>query len=205
MRPMTRPIKAYWVLPPIKGSRCVDEGTSNLPISIVNTVCDLIVTVTPIPIVMKLQMPIRQRIGVVILLSLGLVVTIAGVMRNVYIYKSLIGTYDETWYAYPLWISTLVELDLAVVCTLNLWPHSSNFHSVVYILMLRCFRVSYVPVLQQSGIYLSIHSAPPYAMSAQRSNRASRPVSDLTWRAREALRRRECRHCNPAVCLSSLG
>ncbi|QDS68636.1 hypothetical protein FKW77_001626 [Venturia effusa] len=58
----------------------------------------------------------RQRIGVIILLSLGFVVTIAGVTRTFFIWKSLIASYDETWYAYPLWIAAAVEVDLAVIC-----------------------------------------------------------------------------------------
>lgn len=64
---------------------------------------------------MKLQMPLRQRIGVCILLCLGFVVTIAGSIRTYFIWKSLIATWDETWYSYPLWIAAAVEIDLAVV------------------------------------------------------------------------------------------
>lgn len=64
---------------------------------------------------MKLQMPLRQRIGVCILLCLGFIVTIAGSIRTYFIWKSLIATWDETWYSYPLWIAAAVEIDLAVV------------------------------------------------------------------------------------------
>lgn len=48
---------------------------------IINCVSDLLTTVLPIPIIMKLQMPLRQRIGVCFLLCLGFIVTIAGVIR----------------------------------------------------------------------------------------------------------------------------
>jgi hypothetical protein len=66
----------------------------------------------------QLQMPKRQRIAVAILFSLGLIVTIAGIVRTWYIYKSLIAEYDLTWYAYPLWIAAAVEIDLGVVSSL---------------------------------------------------------------------------------------
>ena len=49
------------------------------------------------------------------LLSAGIVVTIAGVVRTYFIWKSLIDTYDETWFTYPLWICAALELDIAVV------------------------------------------------------------------------------------------
>jgi hypothetical protein len=62
-------------------------------------------------------MPTKQRIAVNFLFSLGFIVTIAGIVRTWYIYKSLILEYDQTWYAYPLWICAAVETDLGVICT----------------------------------------------------------------------------------------
>lgn len=82
---------------------------------IVNSVSDLLITVLPIPIVMKLQMPLRQRVGVCILLCLGLIVTIAGSLRTYFTWRSLIESWDETWFAYPLWIAAAVEIDLGLV------------------------------------------------------------------------------------------
>ena len=82
---------------------------------VINSVSDLLTTVLPIPIVWRLQMPLKQRIGVCILLCLGFIVTIAGSIRTYYTWKSLIESWDETWFAYPLWIAAAVELDLGLV------------------------------------------------------------------------------------------
>lgn len=60
-------------------------------------------------------MPRRQRLAVAVLFGLGIVVTIAGIVRTWYIYKSLIKEYDQTWFAYPLWIAAAIEIDLGVV------------------------------------------------------------------------------------------
>jgi hypothetical protein len=60
-------------------------------------------------------MPRRQRFAVAVLFGLGLIVTVAGIVRTWYIYRSLFGEYDQTWYAYPLWIAAAVEIDLGVV------------------------------------------------------------------------------------------
>lgn len=51
-----------------------------------------------------------------VLFSLGFIVTIAGVVRTWYIYKSVIDEYDQTWFAYPLWIAAAIEIDLGVIC-----------------------------------------------------------------------------------------
>ena len=82
---------------------------------IINSVSDLLTTVLPIPIVLRLQMPLKQRIGVCILLCLGFIVTIAGSIRTYYTWKSLLDSWDEPWYAYPLWIAAAVEIDLGLV------------------------------------------------------------------------------------------
>lgn len=85
---------------------------------VMSCVADLLCTILPIPIIMRLHMPLRDRIGVVVLLSAGIIVTIAGILRTVFIWQSLIGTYDESWHTYPLWICAAVEIDLAVVCSI---------------------------------------------------------------------------------------
>ncbi|KAK4979514.1 hypothetical protein LTR28_004249 [Elasticomyces elasticus] len=111
-----KPISAYWVYPPMPNGTCMDEGTVTLWAGVINCISDLLVTVLPIPIVMRLQMPLKERLGVVVLLSLGFAVTVAGVVRTYSIWWSLIKSWDETWFAYPLWIAAAVEIDLAVIC-----------------------------------------------------------------------------------------
>jgi hypothetical protein len=111
------PVKAYWIFPPLPNGRCLNEGKVMLGGGIINSVSDLLTTVLPIPIVWRLQMPLKQRIGVCILLCLGFIVTIAGSIRTYYTWKSLLDSWDETWYAYPLWIAAAVEIDLGLVST----------------------------------------------------------------------------------------
>ena len=85
---------------------------------IVNSASDLLTAVLPIPIIMRLQMPLRQRIGVSVLLCLGFIATIAGAVRTYYTWKSLVSSWDETWYAYPLWVAAAVEIHLGMVRSL---------------------------------------------------------------------------------------
>lgn len=80
-------------------------------------------------------MPRRQKFAVAVLFGMGIIVTIAGIVRTWYIYRSLVGECayklellkgnysdlllwhidDQTWYAYPLWIAAAIEIDLGVV------------------------------------------------------------------------------------------
>jgi len=111
------PVQSYWVYPPDFGHyHCLSEGTTTLIIGVLNCLVDLLVTLLPVPLVMKLQMPLKHRIGVCILLSLGFVVTIAGIVRTYFIWKSLMDSWDETWFSYPLWICATIEIDVAVMC-----------------------------------------------------------------------------------------
>ena len=110
-----RPINAYWTFPPMVTYKCLDEGKVMLGGGVVNSASDFLTTVLPIPIVMRLQMPLKQRVGVCILLCLGLIVTIAGAIRTYYTWKSLMASWDETWYGYPLYIAAIVEIDLGLV------------------------------------------------------------------------------------------
>ncbi|KAF1933936.1 uncharacterized protein M421DRAFT_414984 [Didymella exigua CBS 183.55] len=109
------PVSDYWLIgsPP---SSCLNEGTATLICGIINCVADFATTVTPIPLILGLHMPHRQRLAVAGLFAMGIIVTIAGIVRTWYIYKSLFTTYDNTWYAYPLWIAAAVEIDLGVIC-----------------------------------------------------------------------------------------
>ncbi|PVI02321.1 hypothetical protein DM02DRAFT_488688, partial [Periconia macrospinosa] len=109
------PISNYWKFAPPKGS-CVDEGKATFSIGVITCVADLLCTVLPISLVARLELPLRQRVAVIILFGLGFIVTIAGIVRTWYVYKSLIAEYDQTWYAYPLWIAAAVEIDLGIIC-----------------------------------------------------------------------------------------
>ncbi|EOA81748.1 uncharacterized protein SETTUDRAFT_98807 [Exserohilum turcica Et28A] len=109
------PVSDYWTIgaPP---DACLNEAVTTLVCGIINCIADLLTTITPIPLVLSLQMPLNQRLAVTFLFGIGLLVTAAGVVRTWYIYRSLFNEYDQTWYAYPLWIAAAVEIDLGVIC-----------------------------------------------------------------------------------------
>jgi len=112
-------VAAYWTFPPIEGGTCIDEGKTMLGAGVVNTVSDLWTTILPIPLIMQLKMPLKQRLGVCVLLCLGIVVTIAGALRTYFTWKGLMDSWDVTWHANALWIAAAVELDVGLVCLME--------------------------------------------------------------------------------------
>ncbi|PSN59014.1 hypothetical protein BS50DRAFT_449075, partial [Corynespora cassiicola Philippines] len=109
------PVSNYWTYG-APDSTCMNEGVATIAIGVINCVADFCCTMLPIPMVAQLNMPTKQRIAVVVLFSLGFIVTGAGIVRTWYIYVSLIREWDQTWFAYPLWICAAIEIHLGVVC-----------------------------------------------------------------------------------------
>ncbi|MBE7182583.1 MAG: hypothetical protein INR71_15490, partial [Terriglobus roseus] len=110
---LPRPLSAFWTIG--KNGHCVNIRVLGINAGIFQTVADLLVTILPIPMVMNLQLPTRQRAGVVFLLSLGFIATAASAVRIYYIWKALFSTYDVTWDGYPAWISAAIEIDLGII------------------------------------------------------------------------------------------
>ena len=82
---------------------------------IVNTVADAMVTIVPIPLILRLRMDRKDQIGVLVLLSLGVFVTLAGIVRTYYIWLALVHSQDSSWFSYPLFVAATVEVDVGIV------------------------------------------------------------------------------------------
>lgn len=78
---------------------------------------DVLITTLPIPLVARMRLGQKQKYGVLILFSLGYVVTAAGSLRTYYTYLALTSKLgDLTWYQYPAFLAAAVENDLAIIC-----------------------------------------------------------------------------------------
>jgi hypothetical protein len=80
------PLRALWT-PTIKG-HCISTETP-LNVSYVQSafaiLADLFLTVSPIVILWKVQISLKKKIGICVLMSLGLMATIANALRNAFI------------------------------------------------------------------------------------------------------------------------
>jgi hypothetical protein len=82
--------------------------------AIVNTVSEFVIALLPVVAVFRLGVDPRQRWSVVSLLSLGFLVAFAGIFRTFFLFKA-INTHDLTWWSTPQWLTSEVEIDVALV------------------------------------------------------------------------------------------
>ncbi|KAL4990563.1 hypothetical protein BDW68DRAFT_174800 [Aspergillus falconensis] len=111
-----RPISHYWNSwdGEHKG-RCLSHNAILLAHSIVNIILDVTITVIPMPIVLKLHMPLGKRLAVLVMFGVGLAVTIISIMRLV----ETVGfnsTQNPTKDFVPVGIWSLLEFDVAILC-----------------------------------------------------------------------------------------
>lgn len=66
---------------------CLPEGEVTLAAGILNIFADVLTTTVPLPLVMRLRMPLRQRVGVCLLFCGGFVVIVAGSVRAYYTWR----------------------------------------------------------------------------------------------------------------------
>ncbi|KAE8387950.1 hypothetical protein ETB97_007918 [Aspergillus alliaceus] len=110
------PIHAYWDFQPTYPHRCLNDGAVVFAASVVNIFTDFLSTVLPMPLIWNLNLPARQRVAVISIFGLGIVVNVAGTVRTVYVYKSMIGSYDMTWYGWTVFLAASLEINLGLIC-----------------------------------------------------------------------------------------
>ncbi|KAJ5523489.1 hypothetical protein N7513_013033 [Penicillium frequentans] len=111
------PVKAYWEVEPTYPHKCMNDGDIVFSASVINIFTDFLVTTIPMPLIWSLKLPTRQRLAVISIFGLGVVVNVAGSVRTVYVWKSQIASYDQTWQGWPILIAAAVEISLGLICS----------------------------------------------------------------------------------------
>lgn len=109
------PIKAYWDVSPTYPYKCLNDGAIVFAASVINIFTDFLVTALPMPLIWSLKLPARQRLAVISIFGLGIIVNVAGSVRTVYVWKSMVVGYDTTWLGWPVLIAAAVEINLGLV------------------------------------------------------------------------------------------
>lgn len=104
----------FWKLTLSKQPNCLDQASLLLAGGILNTCSDFLVVVLPIPRVLMLRLPPRQKAIVAILLGVGFMVTIAGAARTYFTYAAAQSN-DEIWNLHSAWVSGSLELYIGIV------------------------------------------------------------------------------------------
>ncbi|PYI15296.1 integral membrane protein [Aspergillus japonicus CBS 114.51] len=110
------PIRAYWEVAPTYSFHCLNDGAAVFSASVVNIFTDFLTTVLPMPLIWNLKMPARQRVAVISIFGLGIVVNVAGSIRTVYVWKSMVASYDTTWVGWPVLLAASIEISMGLIC-----------------------------------------------------------------------------------------
>lgn len=116
-----RPIHAYWdqVNPIWRGLneyKCLNEVATLYSANITSIVQDFLTFLMPLLLFWKLQLPVRQKVILGGIFSIGFFICIIGIIRIVYTENIYFKTYDVTWESEPLWYWTVAELHGAIMC-----------------------------------------------------------------------------------------
>ncbi|MCJ1396873.1 hypothetical protein MMC11_000063 [Xylographa trunciseda] len=109
-----RPISKFWS--PVTPGYCYDSIKADLAFGSMNWISDFAIFALPWPIVWKLQLTRKEKIGVSLVFMSGAVACIMAVIRCAYMYTDL-GSYDRTWIAGLTFTWSVLEMNTGLICS----------------------------------------------------------------------------------------
>ncbi|KAK7209017.1 hypothetical protein V2G26_016195 [Clonostachys chloroleuca] len=110
-----RPISASWDPNVMANAKCVDVAALYIAIAIANIFSDVVLFIIPIPTVMRLKMPLTQKLGASLMFGIGSVTIATSIVRMAYL-PSLLHTNDIPWVAAPANVWVFIEANLFIIC-----------------------------------------------------------------------------------------
>ncbi|KAL5114678.1 hypothetical protein ACEQ8H_007411 [Pleosporales sp. CAS-2024a] len=107
------PIRGYWDL--TVAQKCIDMHVALISIASVNSFSDFMIYLYPAKPLWSLRLPVKQRLGLIFLFSIGLLVCIAGVLRMYFLDQYFKST-DYHWNAAKVWMCMVLEMNLGIMC-----------------------------------------------------------------------------------------
>ncbi|KAE8447328.1 hypothetical protein EG329_010886 [Mollisiaceae sp. DMI_Dod_QoI] len=108
------PVQGFWVLELWPTKRCVNGGALSTASAALSIATDIFILLMPIRYLIALRISTREKVQLIILMSLGGFTCIASVMR----FKAIHEVYDNsdpTWNGFPLSIWSSFEYFLAII------------------------------------------------------------------------------------------
>lgn len=94
--------------------KCSQSYMVVLAQGIINVISDLYLIALPVPALWSLQMPLRRKLGVVAVISTGLIACIASILGLVF-RINFIRSKDGTGKVVPVWIASFVEMTAGIL------------------------------------------------------------------------------------------
>ncbi|TQS36145.1 hypothetical protein Golomagni_03412 [Golovinomyces magnicellulatus] len=108
-----KPIKSFWHKE-IKG-RCIDVRAVGVVGAAFSIGEDVTFLLLPVPLIWKLKLKPSRKIGIILILTIGVIACAASVVRLKYLIKYN-QTVDQVWENFTLVVLSQLELSLSIIC-----------------------------------------------------------------------------------------
>ncbi|EXK76372.1 hypothetical protein FOQG_18886 [Fusarium oxysporum f. sp. raphani 54005] len=108
------PVEMAWDITISDGS-CIDRMAYFIAILALNVTTDLFMLVLPIPMLWKVKMPKRQKLGLIGIFMTGSFVCVVGFLR-IKSLVSLMGLNDLTWHLVDGYVWVVIEMNTGIIC-----------------------------------------------------------------------------------------
>lgn len=109
------PIQSYWFPTQYPNRRCVDQAVLLYATAALNNLSDFLIPPRPIRDLWKVRLPFKQRIGLIIMFTIGVLVCVAGICRICYL-TIFFNSYDIFYNAATVYVINAIETDFAIIC-----------------------------------------------------------------------------------------
>ncbi|KAF4305035.1 hypothetical protein GTA08_BOTSDO07354 [Botryosphaeria dothidea] len=109
------PVSVFWKEPFDPGTICINKLALYVTAATLNSLGDLLIYLWPVWFLFRLQMPLKHRVGLIILFSFGCCVLTASLMRIAYLPASL-QSIDIFYNSARLHLISLVEETIGIIC-----------------------------------------------------------------------------------------
>lgn len=113
------PTRAYWMSwdrewAATHDFKCVSEEIVQPLSAALSIIGDIYSTTLPMILISRVRLPRKQKYALYSLFSVGFFVIIAGIVRGIYVYRTVNVDYDFTWTLWKVWIWGEVEIWFAI-------------------------------------------------------------------------------------------
>ncbi|KAK9774331.1 putative Integral membrane protein [Seiridium cardinale] len=110
------PVSKSWnITIPVTEGSCINAVALYFATAIANIITDVMVMVLPIPLILKLQMPKWQKIGVMAVFPFASVTVVTSIIRCAAL-PALLGNDDQTWAISQASLWAIIEANLVIIC-----------------------------------------------------------------------------------------
>lgn len=109
------PVSTYWKYSPFMQFNCINEPVFNFTAQLINSVSDILIFLWPVRTLWTVRVPIRQRLRLVFVFSVGAVVCVAGIFRVYYLWRYF-QTWDVFWEGSIIFMLACLESNLGIIC-----------------------------------------------------------------------------------------